>query len=103
METLSTCKLDALRSVCLPNTVNDSTTLVNGDNSSFMTSHSELPSNEAMTSSVTSGRSEADKSCEENAKTEQPIGEDKVSQADIRKKEKLIKPSSNLSYLNSTR
>ncbi|XP_019095301.1 PREDICTED: uncharacterized protein LOC104755840 [Camelina sativa] len=88
---ITTCKLDALKSVCLPNTVNDSTTLVNSDNSSSMTSHSELPSNEAMTSSVTSGRSEADKSCEEFAKTEQPIGGDKVSQADIRKNKGRLK------------
>ncbi|XP_010475392.1 PREDICTED: putative methyltransferase NSUN6 [Camelina sativa] len=88
---ITTCKLDALKSVCLPNTVNDSTTLVNSDNSSSMTSHSELPSNEAMTSSVTSGRSEADKSCEENASTEQPNGGDKVSQADIRKNKGRLK------------
>lgn len=62
---ISTCKLDALKSVCHPNTLNDSTTLVNGDISSSMNSHSELSSNEEM-ASVTSGRSDADKSCEKN-------------------------------------
>lgn len=62
---ITTCKLDALKSVCLPSTVSDSTASVNGDNSGSVTSHSELSSNEGISSDA-SGRSEAEKSCEEN-------------------------------------
>ncbi|KAJ4871761.1 NOL1/NOP2/sun family protein [Raphanus sativus] len=77
---ITTCKLDALKSVCLPNALSDSTTLANGDNIGSVTSHSELSSNEEMAS----GRSEAEKSCEETS-TEQPNGGDNDSQAEIRK------------------
>ncbi|CAD5311925.1 unnamed protein product [Arabidopsis thaliana] len=87
---ITTCKLDALKSVCLPTILNESTILINGDNSSSMTSHSELSSNEEMTS-VTSRRSEADKSCEKNDSTEQPNGGDNVSQAYIRKNKGRLK------------
>ena len=62
---ITTCKLDALKSVCLPSTLSDSTTSVNGDSSVSLTSHSEVPSNEGIASD-SSGRSEAEKSCEEN-------------------------------------
>ncbi|KAJ4878919.1 NOL1/NOP2/sun family protein [Raphanus sativus] len=79
---ITTCKLDALKSVCLPNALSDSTTLANGDNIGSVTSHSALSSNEEMAS----GRSEAEKS----SSTEQPNGGDNVSQAEIRKnKERL--------------
>ncbi|KAG7591103.1 PUA-like superfamily [Arabidopsis thaliana x Arabidopsis arenosa] len=87
---ITTCKLDALKSVCLPNPPNDSTTIVNSDNSSSMTSHSELSSSEEMTS-LASRKSMADKSWEENASTEQPNGGDNVSQADIRKNKGRLK------------
>lgn len=59
---ITTCKLDALKSVCLPNTLNDSTTLANGDNCGSVT---QLSSNEEVASDA-SRISEADKSCEEN-------------------------------------
>uniref|UniRef100_A0A1J3IK18 Putative methyltransferase NSUN6 n=1 Tax=Noccaea caerulescens TaxID=107243 RepID=A0A1J3IK18_NOCCA len=81
---ITTCKLDALKSVCLPNTLNDLTTPVNGENSGSITSRSELSSNEEMASAASKG-SEADKLCEENGSTEQPNGGDNVSQADMRK------------------
>lgn len=57
---ITTCKLDALKSVCLPNALSDSTTLVNGENIGSVTNH--LSSNEEMAS----GRSEAEKSPEVN-------------------------------------
>lgn len=60
---ITTCKLDALKSVCLPNTLSDSATLVNSDNRGSMTTHSELSSKEEMASDA-SKRSEADKSSE---------------------------------------
>lgn len=62
---ITTCKLDALKSVCLPNILNDLTTPVNGENSGSMTSRSELSSNEEMASAASKG-SEADKLCAEN-------------------------------------
>ncbi|CAN7139092.1 unnamed protein product [Brassica rapa subsp. narinosa] len=87
---ITTCKLDALKSVCLPSTLSDSTTSVNGENSGSVTSHSELSSNEGIASDA-SGRSEAEKSCEENASTKQPNGGDKVSQSEIRKSKGRLK------------
>ncbi|KAF8079903.1 hypothetical protein N665_0994s0028 [Sinapis alba] len=87
LKCITTCKLDALKSVCLPNALSDSTTLVNGDNIGSVTSHSELPSNEE----IASGRCEAEKSCEENASTEQPNGGDNVSQAEIMKNKRRLK------------
>ncbi|CAN8295285.1 unnamed protein product [Cochlearia groenlandica] len=87
---ITTCKLDALKSVILPSTLNDSTTLTNGENNASMTSHSELSSKEEMASD-TSKRSKADNLCEENANTEQPNGGDNVSQADIRKNKGRLK------------
>ncbi|KAL0703467.1 hypothetical protein Bca4012_069892 [Brassica carinata] len=88
---ITTCKLDALKSVCLPSTLSDSTTSVNGDSSVSLTSHSEVPSNEGIASDA-SGRSEAEKSCEENASTEQPNnGGDNVSQSEIRKNKGRLK------------
>ena len=57
---ITTCKLDALKSVRLPNALSDSTTLVNGDNIGSVTNHSELSSNEEMAS----GRSEAEENGE---------------------------------------
>ncbi|CAN7039360.1 unnamed protein product [Brassica oleracea var. botrytis] len=88
---ITTCKLDALKSVCLPSTLSDSTTSVNGDSSVSLTSHSEVPSNEGIASD-SSGRSEAEKSCEENASTEQPNnGGDNVSQSEIRKNKGRLK------------
>ncbi|CAF2261295.1 BnaA08g28690D [Brassica napus] len=80
---ITTCKLDALKSVRLPNALSDSTTLVNGDNIGSVTNHSDLSSNEEMAP----GRSEA----EENASTEQPSGGDNVSQAEIRKNKGRLK------------
>ncbi|KAH0851145.1 hypothetical protein HID58_094959 [Brassica napus] len=88
---ITTCKLDALKSVCLPSTLSDSTTSVNGDSSVSLTSHSEVPSNEGIASDAP-GRSEAEKSCEENASTEQPNnGGDNVSQSEIRKNKGRLK------------
>ncbi|KAF8046581.1 hypothetical protein N665_3606s0008 [Sinapis alba] len=87
LKCITTCKLDALKSVCLPNALSDSTTLVNGDNIGSVTSHSELPSNEE----IASGRCEAEKSCEEIDSTEQPNGGDNVSQAEIRKNKTRLK------------
>ncbi|KAL1202093.1 rRNA (cytosine-C(5))-methyltransferase NOP2C [Cardamine amara subsp. amara] len=84
---ITTCKLDALKSVCLPNTLNDSTTLVNGDNCGSVT---QLSSNEEAASDA-SRIYEADKSCVENASTEEPNGGDNVSQADIRKNKRRMK------------
>ncbi|KAL0752906.1 hypothetical protein Bca101_090574 [Brassica carinata] len=88
---ITTCKLDALKSVCLPNALSDSTTLVNGENIGSVTNH--LSSNEEMAS----GRSEAEKSPELNlcihilASTEQPSGGDDVSEAEIRKNKGRLK------------
>ncbi|KAF2620807.1 hypothetical protein F2Q68_00038409 [Brassica cretica] len=82
---ITTCKLDALKSVCLPNALSDSTTLVNGENIGSVTNH--LSSNEEMAS----GRSEAEKSPEVNASTEQPSGGDDVSEAEIRKNKGRLK------------
>ncbi|KAF8083153.1 hypothetical protein N665_0790s0016 [Sinapis alba] len=87
---ITTCKLDALKSVCLPNTLCDSTTSVNGDNNGSITSHSELSSNEGMTSDA-SRRSEAEKSWEENGSTKQPNGGDNISQSEIRKNKGRLK------------
>ncbi|KFK42971.1 hypothetical protein AALP_AA1G063100 [Arabis alpina] len=87
---ITTCKLDALKSVRLPGTLNDSTTLVSGENSVSMTSHSELSSSKEMASDA-SKRSEADKLFEEKASTEQLNGGDNVSQADIRKNKGRLK------------
>ncbi|VVA90204.1 unnamed protein product [Arabis nemorensis] len=87
---ITTYKLDALKSVCLPNTLNDSTASVNGENSVLLTSHSELSPNEEMASDA-SKRSEAGKLREEKASTEQLNGGDNVSQADIRKNKGRLK------------
>ncbi|CAA7026411.1 unnamed protein product [Microthlaspi erraticum] len=87
---ITTCKLDALKSVRLPNTLSDSTTLVNDENSGSMTSRSELSSNEEMAPAA-SKRSEAEKLCEETASTEQPNGGDNVSQSDMRKNKGRLK------------
>ncbi|KAJ0236059.1 PUA domain-containing protein [Hirschfeldia incana] len=75
---ITTCKLDALKSVRLPDALSDSTTSVNGDNIGSVTSHSELSS-------------QAEKSCEENASIEQANGGDNVSEADIRKNKGRLK------------
>ncbi|KAL0723824.1 hypothetical protein Bca4012_038423 [Brassica carinata] len=87
---ITTCKLDALKSVCLPNTLSDSTTSVDGDSSGSMTSHSELSSNEGMVPDP-SRKSEAEKSCEGNASTKQPNGGDNVSHSEIRKSKGRLK------------
>lgn len=62
---ITTCKLDALKSVCLPSTLSDSTTSVNGENSGSMISHSELSSKEEIASDA-SRTSEAENSGEKN-------------------------------------
>ncbi|ESQ36255.1 hypothetical protein EUTSA_v10007146mg [Eutrema salsugineum] len=81
---ITTCKLDALKSVCLPNTLNDSKTVVNGDNSGSMTSNKEMAFD-------ASRRPEAEKSCEKTATTEQSNGGDNVSQAEVRKNKGRLK------------
>ncbi|XP_018472577.2 rRNA (cytosine-C(5))-methyltransferase NOP2C [Raphanus sativus] len=86
---ITTCKLDALKSVCLPNTLSDSTTS-NGDISGSVTSHSELLSNEGMVPHA-SRKSEAENSYEKNASTEQPNGGDNISQSEIRKNKGRLK------------
>ncbi|KAL0697383.1 hypothetical protein Bca4012_053505 [Brassica carinata] len=75
---ITTCKLDALKSVRLPNALSDSTTLANGDNIGPVTSHSELSSNEEMAS----GR---------ETSIEQANGGDNVSQAEIMKNKGRLK------------
>ncbi|KAL0797436.1 hypothetical protein Bca101_052610 [Brassica carinata] len=95
---ITTCKLDALKSVRLPNALSDSTTLANGDNIGPVTSHSELSSNEEMASGRETSvfaRTLLNRNLQSDILflciIEQANGGDNVSQAEIMKNKGRLK------------